>query len=73
LSFRLQTVIGEVEPAAKFTMDRRSITLKLGELTYLLLNMSTLVRQLAQYRMAEKDFSEHVHSSTVSSSFVAPN
>jgi hypothetical protein len=36
LSFRLQTVSGE-ETAAKMTMDRRSITLKVGELSYLLL------------------------------------
>ena len=61
-----------VEPASKFTMDRRSITLKVGELKYVLLNMSTLGRQLAQYKMAEKDFSEYVHSSTASSSFVSP-
>ena len=72
LSFRLQTVIGGVEPAAKFTMDRRSITPKVGELKYLLLNMSILVRQLARYTMAENDVSGYVHSSIASSSFVAP-
>jgi hypothetical protein len=47
LSFRLQTVTGGVDPAANFTMDCRSITLKIGELKYLLLNMSNFVRQLA--------------------------
>jgi hypothetical protein len=72
LSFRLQTVTGGVEPGVKFTMDRRSLTLKLGGLKYLQLNMSTLVRQLARYTMAEKDVSEYVHSSIASSSFVAP-
>jgi hypothetical protein len=54
-------------------MDRRSITLNVGELTCLLLNMSTLFRQVALYTMAEKDVSEYVYSSTASSSFVAPN
>jgi hypothetical protein len=34
--------------------------------------MYTFVRQLARYAMAEKDVSEYVHSSTASSSFVAP-
>ena len=72
LSFRLQTVTGGIEPAAKLTMDRTSITLKVGELKYLLLNMSTLVRQLARYTMAENDVSGYVHSSIASSSFVAP-
>jgi hypothetical protein len=72
LSFRLQTVTGGVEPAAKFTMDLRSIILKVGELNCLLLNMSTLVRQLARYTVTEKDVSEYVHSSTGSFSFVAP-
>jgi hypothetical protein len=72
LSFRLQIVTGGVEPGAKFTMDPRSITLNVGELKYLLLNMSTLLRHLARYTMAEKDISEYVHSSTVSSYFVAP-
>ena len=57
---------------AQFHHDRRSITLKVGELKYMLLNMSTLVRQLARYTMAEKDVSEYVHSSTASSSFVTP-
>ena len=70
--FRLQTVTGGVEPAAKFTMDRRSITLKVGELKYLLLDMPTLVRQLAQYTMSDKDVNEYVQISTASSSFVAP-
>jgi hypothetical protein len=72
LSFRLQTVTGGVEPASKFTMDRRSITLNVGELKYLLLDMSTLVRQLAQYTMSDKDVNEYVQISTASSSFVAP-
>ena len=61
-----------VEPAAKFIMDLRSITLKFGELKYLLLNMSTLFGLLARYTLAENDVSEFVHSSTASSSFVAP-
>jgi hypothetical protein len=43
-SFRPQTVTGGVEPAAKFTIDLRSISLKFGELKYLLLNISSLVR-----------------------------
>jgi hypothetical protein len=72
LSFLLQTVTGGVEPAAKFTNDRRYITLKVGELKHLLLNMSSLVRQLARYTMAEKDVSEYVHSFNASTSFVAP-
>ena len=72
LSFRLQTVTGGAEPASNFTMDRRSITLKVGELKYLLLNMSTLVRHLGRLTMAEKDVSEYVHISIASSSFVAP-
>ena len=63
---------GGVEPAAKFTMDRGSITLKFGELKNLLLNMSTFFRQLARYTMAEKDVSAYVHSSTASSRFMAP-
>ena len=63
---------GGVEPAAKLTMDLRSIILKVGELNCLLLNMSTLVRQLERCTMAEKDVSEYVHSSTASFSFVTP-
>ena len=53
-------------------MERSSITPKVGELKYLLLNISILVRRLSRYAMAEKDVSEYVHSSTASSSFVAP-
>ena len=58
--------------AAKVTMDRRSITLKVGELNYLLMNLPTLVHQLARYSMAEKDVGKYVQISTASSSFVAP-
>ena len=69
--FRLQIVTGGFEPGAKFTMDRRSLTLKVCDLKYLLLDMSTFVRQLARYTMSDTN-SEYVHSSTALSSFVAP-
>ena len=61
LSFCLQTVTG-VEAAAKISMDRRSITVKVGELNYLLLNLLTLVHQLKRYRMSEKDVGKYVQS-----------
>ena len=72
LFFRLQTVTGD-EPAARMPMDRRSITLKAGELNYLLLNLPTFVNQLAQYRITERDVGEFVQSATGSTAFVAPN
>ena len=72
MSFRLQNKTGGFEPASKFTMDRRSIRHKVGELKYLLLNMLTFVRQLARYTMAEKDVSEYIHTSIAPASFVAP-
>jgi hypothetical protein len=73
LSFRLQIVTGD-EPAAKISMNRMSITLKVGELNYLLLNLPTLVNQLTRYKLAEKDVREYVQSAagSTASSFVAP-
>ena len=73
MSFRLQTVTGDV-PVARMSMDRRSITLNVGELNYLLLNLPTLVHRLSRYRMAEKDVGEYVQSvaGSTASSFVAP-
>ena len=64
LFFRLKILTGGFDPAAKFTMDHTSISLKDGELKYLLLNLLTYFRQLAIYKMAEKEVSACLHSST---------
>ena len=54
LCFRLQAVTGGVEPAAKFTMDRRSITLKVGQLKYLLLTCRLWSASLRVIRWPER-------------------
>ena len=54
------------------TVDRQSITLKVQEVNYLLLNMSTLVNQLVRYRMAENEVIEYAQSSAGFTAIVPP-
>jgi hypothetical protein len=49
-SFRMQTV---AENSARIALDRTSITLRLPELEYLLVNLTVLANQLARYKFAE--------------------
>jgi hypothetical protein len=52
MSFRMQTV---AENSVKITLNHASLTLRLHELKYLVLNLTTLVNQIAWYKLAEAD------------------
>ena len=54
MSLRMQTV---GENSATIVLDPTSITLRLHELEYLVLNLATLANQMARYRLAEADVS----------------
>ena len=54
MSFRMQIV---AENSTKIALDRTSVTLKLTDLQYLLLNLAELTNRLARYRLAEAEVS----------------
>jgi len=60
------------EYSSRIILDRTSITLKLPELEYLLLNLTTLTNKLARYKLVEADVSIYVHSAAVATAFVPP-
>jgi hypothetical protein len=57
MTFRMQTI---AENSARIALDRTTITLRLPELEYLLLNLSTLANQLAWYKLAEADVTSYM-------------
>ena len=65
----MQTV---AENSAKIVLDHTSITLRLHELKYLLLNLTTLANQMARYKLAEADVSAYVQITAGAMSFVPP-
>jgi hypothetical protein len=65
--FRIQTV---AENSARIALDRSSVSLRLPELEYLLLNLTTLANQLARYKLAEADVSAYVQSAAGATTYV---
>jgi hypothetical protein len=58
---------------SRIILDRTSITLKLPELEYLLLNLTTLTNQLARYKLFEGEVSIYVQSAAGATAFVPPS
>jgi hypothetical protein len=54
MSLRIQTI---AQNSARFALDHTSVTFRLPELEYLLLNLSALANQLARYKLAKADLS----------------
>ena len=69
MSFRMQSV---AENLARIVLDHMSITLRLHELEYLVLNLTTLANQMAWYRLAEADVSAYVQIAVRAATFVPP-
>ena len=69
MSFRMQTV---AEISARIALDHTSLTLRLHELEYLVLNLTTLPNQMARYKLAEADVLAYVQSAAGATSFVPP-
>jgi hypothetical protein len=67
MSFRMKTV---AENSARISIDRTSITLILPKIEYLLINLTALANQLAQYRLAEADVSAYVQIAAGATTFV---
>jgi hypothetical protein len=63
IPFRMQAV---TENSAKITLDHASLTVRLHELEYLVLNLTTLANQLA-----EADVLTYVQSAAVATTFVS--
>jgi len=63
----MQTV---VENAARVAFDLTSVTLKLPELDYLMLNLTVLPNQLARYKLAEAYVSAYVQNVVGATTFV---
>jgi hypothetical protein len=70
MSFRIQTV---AENSARITVDHTTLTLRLHELEYLVLNLTTLANQMTRYELAEADVSAYVHSAAGATTFVPRN
>ena len=54
MSFRMQTA---VENSARIALDRTSVTFKLPEIEYLMLNLAAQSNQLARYELAKAEVS----------------
>jgi len=65
----MQTV---AENSARIVLDLTSITLRLHDLEYIVLNLTTLANQMARYRLAEADVSAYVQIAAGAASFVSP-
>ena len=61
MSYRTQTV---AENSARIALDRTSVTLRLPELKYLLVNLTTLANQLVWYKLDEADVSAYMQNAT---------
>jgi hypothetical protein len=70
MSFRMQTVAGN---SARITLDHKSLTLRLRELEYLVLNLTALANQMARYKLAEPGVSAYVQSAAGATTYVPPN
>ena len=69
MTFRIHTI---ADNSAKITLGRTSVTLKLPELEYLLLNLTVLANQLEQYRLVVSDVYDYVLSATGVTAFLSP-
>jgi hypothetical protein len=69
MSFRMQTV---AENSAKIVFEHTSITLRLHELQYLVLNLTTLANQVAWYKLAKADVSGYMQIEVGAVSYVPP-
>jgi hypothetical protein len=69
MSFRMQTV---AEISAKIVLDHTSVTLRLHELQYLVLNLTTLANQVARFKLAAADVSAYVQIAVGAVNFVPP-
>jgi hypothetical protein len=59
--------------SARITLDHTSLTLRLHELEYLVLNLTALANQMARYKLAEADVSAYVQSAAGATTFAPPN
>ena len=69
MSFRIQTV---AEYSAMIVLDKTSITLRIHELEYLVLNLTTVANQMARYRLREADASAYVQIAVGAATFFPP-
>jgi hypothetical protein len=69
MSFRMQTV---AKNSARISIDRASTILKLPELEYLPINLTTLANQLARYKLAEDNVCAYAQSAAGATTFVHP-
>jgi hypothetical protein len=69
MSFRMQTV---AEKLARITLDHASLTLRLHELVYLVLNLTSLANQMGRYKLAEADVLAYVQSAAGAATFIPP-
>jgi hypothetical protein len=60
------------DTSAKIALERVSISLRLLELEYLLLNRPVLTNELERNKLAELDVSEYVYTSAGATAFVPP-
>ena len=65
----MQTV---AENLARIALDRTPLTLSLHELQYLVLNLTSLVNQMARYNLSEAVVSAYVQSVAGARTFVPP-
>ena len=70
MSFRMQTVAGN---STRISLDHTSLTLRLHELEYLMLNFTALANQMVRYKLAETDVSSDVQNAAGATTFVPPN
>jgi hypothetical protein len=67
--FWMQTV---TEYSAGIALDQTSVTLRLPDLEYLVLNLNTLANQMARYNVVEADVTAYVQSAAGAKAFIPP-